>query len=79
MCPKWQPIPYVVHYFRPKPNSPKVVNYIKNRVPFGTQCLNTRHNSIASLGRIPGIPSVLAVVQAATLWVGYSTVPTVII
>ena len=32
--PKWNPIPYIVHFFWPGPGW-KVVHYIGNRVPFG--------------------------------------------
>ena len=38
---KWYPIPFIVHYFCPRPIGlwSKVVLYIGNRVPFGTQAL----------------------------------------
>ena len=37
LCPKWHPIPYIVHYLWPRPFGlwSKVVPHIGNRVPFG--------------------------------------------
>ena len=45
---KWNPIHYLVHYFRPKTYGPlsKVVHYIWNRVRFGTQCLKRIWRSV---------------------------------
>jgi hypothetical protein len=42
-CPKWHPIPYLVHHFWQGPIElwSKVVHYIGNRVPFGMQTSTT--------------------------------------
>jgi hypothetical protein len=39
MHPNWHPTPYIVHFCWPEPCEPwsKLVQYIGNRVPFGTQ------------------------------------------
>jgi hypothetical protein len=50
--PKWPPLPYIVRYFWPGPKWlwSKVVHYIRDRVPFGTQplreCMGTERYDV---------------------------------
>ena len=48
MCPKWRRIPYVVHYFLNQLWS-KVVHYIGDMVPFGTQTWNSAEITLGSI------------------------------